>query len=106
MNAIDKLKNDLARYHTALVDIERGVYATEPSAIAHKALHPVQRILPPVTVEEIIAALEARNKVNGALHSIRFYSDGSGHLYNEMTMFFAGFVSLREALDILENKGV
>lgn len=106
MNEIFKLKTEHARYKKALEDIKRGVYATEPSAIALEALHPVQRLLPPVTVPEILAALEARNKVNGALHSIRFYSDGSGHLYNEMTMFFSGFVSLREALDILENKGV
>lgn len=102
MNAIDKLKSDLERYHKALTQIRCDYVA---SSIAHQtadaALNPPP--VPPVTVGEILVALRNKNRGGGALHSVRFYSDESGHLYNEGKQFYAAFYSLREALDILNN---
>lgn len=100
MNAIDKLKSDLERYHKALTQI-RCDYTS--SSIAHQtaeaALNP-----PPVTLPELLSALDGWKERNNEYIAILFNPDESGNLrrgFLEEEIF--EFTTLRQALDFLNK---
>ena len=103
MNEITKLKTEHARYEKALKTIhDQYAVGTLAYKYADAALYPPPPV--PVTVDDLLTALREKNRRDGgALHSIRFFSDESGHLYSEGQRFYAAFYSLRDALDKLNQ---
>lgn len=111
MNALDKLKRDImnaseilklktehARYKTALVNI----LCSESNAIAQKALYPTPP--PPVTLPELLSALERWKIRTNDYIAIHFNPDESGTLLRgtfEDEIF--EFTTLRQALDFLNK---
>lgn len=100
---LNKMEADHDRYKKALTQI-RCAYVS--STIAHQTAEAALNPPPPepVTLKELCATLKKINRAKGGeLHSIRFFSDESGHLYKEGDKFYAAFYSLREALDLLNT---